>query len=147
MPELRNVNGHRWSFMGMSTSLFGRDVANLLLLCATGPLCTQGMCAIASRLPRQPHRVEGIGGVAEPLEADGPTVPNGPNVRVLVLALHSASPASRSVGRQHDDLVAEIFDLAHLDPDVLERVVYRAHGVFVGGDSSACPRLDCAGWI
>src|SRR2546423_1121731 len=95
----------------------------------------------------QPHGFEGLGGVAEPLEADGPTVPNGPNVRVLVLSLHTASPASRGVRRQHDDLVADIFDLAHLDPDVLERVVYRTQGVFVGGDSSTCPRLDCAGWI
>src|SRR3954465_10420505 len=130
----------------MSTSLLGRDAANLLLLHADARFARKE-CAPSHLLLRQSHCLEGIGGVAEPLEADGPTVAKGPNVRVLVLSLRTAAAAARGVGGEHDDPVADIFDLTHIDPNVLERLVDRAQGVFVGGDSSTCPRLDCAGWI
>jgi hypothetical protein len=40
-----------------------------------------------------------------------------------MLALRTAAPTSRNEGRQHDDLVANIFDFAHLDADIFERLM------------------------
>src|SRR5947209_20109225 len=73
----------------------------------------------------QPHGFEGLGRIVEPLQADGLSVPNGPHVAVLVLALGAAAGTSRNERRQHDDLVADIFDLAHLDTDTFEGLMHR----------------------
>src|SRR5438309_7783372 len=87
----------------------------------------------------QPHGFEGLGRVVEPLEADGLSVPNGPHVAVLVLALRTAVCTSRSERSQHDDLVADVLDLTHLDTDTFEGLVHRTQGVLIGGNSAPRP--------
>src|SRR2546430_17579313 len=86
----------------MSTSLLGRDAANLLLLRADARFARKE-CAPSHLLLRQSHCLEGIGGGAEPLEADGPTLAEGPNERGLGLSLRAPPPAPRGVGGEHDD--------------------------------------------
>jgi hypothetical protein len=83
----------------------------------------------------------------EPLEADSLPIPKGPYVPVLVLALRAAAPASRGVGRQHDDLVPGIDDFAHLEADNLECLVHRAQGVLIFRKSPSRTWLDSAGRI
>src|SRR5205823_14537896 len=84
----------------------------------------------------------GLGRIVEPLEADSQSIPNGPYVPVLAFALRPAAPAPRGVGRQHDDLVANVFHLVNLDADIFKRLTHRAQGVFVGRDSPPCSWLD-----
>jgi hypothetical protein len=64
-----------------------------------------------------------------------------------MLALHAAARTPRTEGRQHDDLVANLFDVAHLNADAFERLVHRAQGVLIGCSSLARAWLDRVGRI